>query len=195
MSPKREETIRNDRIDEWRDRGTISDYLTRRSFLKAAASLGAAGAGICFAAANSVSADEGEVGRVTLDALLLTYVSSPLGSLGFSSAKLTNSYGTTLRLRSIGNSPILLDGKIPVQAEVFTTGTGPNRVKYRQSSSHQVEHGIGADSVLGRLTGSETPTSMARSTDWTRRRGRSYPGSREPEGLLRESAARLPSSA
>src|SRR5258706_9682416 len=80
--------------------------VTRRRFIRNAA-LGAVGAAFAASGVESAFAG-GNVGHITLDALLITYFGSPLGTSGSVRYTFRPNYSMTLGLRSMNNPDIAL---------------------------------------------------------------------------------------
>lgn len=105
---------------------TEKQKASRRNFIRKAA-IGAAATGAALAVKGGVggsgnaAAQSGQNGNVTVDAVLLTYISSPDGSVGSSTLTLSSTFSNTLRLSaaasaslSIGTSSSFTNGAITI---------------------------------------------------------------------------------
>ncbi|HXG65966.1 MAG TPA: carboxypeptidase-like regulatory domain-containing protein [Blastocatellia bacterium] len=116
-------------------RGEEDVRMPRRSFIHNAV-VGVAGAPLLLAGAGGAPAGGGESGQITLDALLLTYFSAPLGALSSSSWTVTESYSTSFRLKALADTTLTLKASVPEGEERFGDPA------FKQSRSTQVNRGI-----------------------------------------------------
>ena len=89
--------------------------LSRRNFIRNAA-IGTVGTASMLGAKSAFAATK-DSGEVTLDALLISYVSPPLGTAGTSVWTPQTKYTTTVSLRSLANPDILLRSRITPDQE------------------------------------------------------------------------------
>ena len=109
-------------------RRTTPTRLSRRSFIRNAA-IGGTGAAFMLGISKSASAAAKDSGEVTLDALLISYVSPPLGTAGTSLWTPLTPYTTTLTLRSLADPDILLRARITPDQERINSVAQTHSVK------------------------------------------------------------------
>jgi hypothetical protein len=116
-------------------RVTAASPLSRRRFIRNAA-VGAAGAAAMLGGA-SVASGAGERGEVTLDALLITYMSSALDADGTAWYELGRAYTSTLRLGATSSPDMELKAGVPAARETIWLGT-----RFGQTASGRVRGAI-----------------------------------------------------
>ena len=109
---------------------------SRRSFIRNAAA-GVAGAAVGLSSANRVLGAIKDSGEVTLDGLLITYFSAPLGTDGSASYTFLTPYSTTLGFRSLAAPDLTL---------IASVSDGDQRINPRsavaQAESRKVDNAI-----------------------------------------------------
>jgi hypothetical protein len=116
--------------------GARRELVSRRRFVRSIA-IGAAGTGLAFAGGRSASAAGKDSGEVTLDAILISYVSAPIGATGSSSWTPQPPYTTTFSLRSLANPNISLRARIFADEEGIN-----NRAVVAQAQSEKIQDAI-----------------------------------------------------
>jgi hypothetical protein len=109
---------------------------SRRDFIRNAA-VGAAGAALAFSNADGVMAASKESGIITLDAILVTYMSATIGANGSSTWRFNNNYANTLRIGSVENPNLSFKAKVPAREEKVFVGHNA-----RQTESAAVDGAI-----------------------------------------------------
>lgn len=110
--------------------------LSRRSFIRNAA-IGGTGAALMLGGSKNASAAAKDSGEVTLDALLISYVSPPLGTVGTSLWTPLTPYTTTLTVRSLANQDISLRARVAPDQESIN-----GRAVVAQTQSERIEGAI-----------------------------------------------------
>lgn len=109
---------------------------SRRSFIRNAA-IGGTGAALMLGGSKNASAAAKDSGEVTLDALLISYVSPPLGTVGTSLWTPLTPYTTTLTVRSLANQDISLRARVAPDQESIN-----GRAIVAQTQSERIEGAI-----------------------------------------------------
>lgn len=114
--------------------------ISRRRFLRGAA-LGAAAAGAALAMGDGEAlAQTEDTGDVTLDGLMLTYIASPLGSIGSASWTVQKSNTHTMRVVAAANRTLSIKSDFNVDiTETFSVG---GSTEFRQSAGTSVTNSI-----------------------------------------------------
>ncbi|HSO76471.1 MAG TPA: hypothetical protein VLU47_16685 [Blastocatellia bacterium] len=110
--------------------------MSRRSFIRNAA-IGGTGAALMPGGSKNASAAAKDSGEVTLDALLISYVSPPLGTVGTSLWTPLTPYTTTLTVRSLANQDISLRARVAPDQESIN-----GRAVVAQTQSERIEGAI-----------------------------------------------------
>ncbi len=111
--------------------------ISRRRFIRdAAIGAAAAGAAIALKGGKSVLAQSSESGQVTVDAIMLSYIASPLGSVASSTNTYTKNNATTVRLTAASNR------SLSIGANASILGFSVGSTTYRQTNSTSVTDGI-----------------------------------------------------
>src|SRR5262249_1404193 len=136
---------------ELEKREATKKALSRRKFVRNAA-IGAAAAGAALTlkggagGSDDALAQSGtEDGTGTIDATLITYVSSPAGSVGNSSLTLTDTFSSTFRLSAAANASLSIGTSSTFTFGSFTSTTGRT---FNQSVSAQVTDAITINSTF-----------------------------------------------
>ncbi|MEK6302759.1 MAG: carboxypeptidase-like regulatory domain-containing protein [Acidobacteriota bacterium] len=120
------------------DRATKAEEVSRRKFIHSAA-MGAAAIGATIALKGSgVLAQTGESGQVEVDAIMLSYVASPLGSIASTTNTYQKSHATTIKLTATQNTALTLSASVSTFGN-FSIG-GSNT--YRQTNSTSATNAI-----------------------------------------------------
>jgi len=111
--------------------------MSRRKFIREAAiGAAAAGAAIALKGGNSVLAQSSESGQVTVDAMMLSYIASPLGSVASSTNTFTKNNATTVRLTAASNR------SLSIGASASILGFNVGSTTFRQTNSNSVTDAI-----------------------------------------------------
>jgi hypothetical protein len=114
-----------------------SKGISRRKFIRnAAIGAAAAGATVALKGRKSVLAQSGESGQVTVDAIMLSYVASPIGSVASSTNTYSKNNATTVRLTAASNR------SLSIGANASILGFNVGSTTYRQTNSTSVTDGI-----------------------------------------------------
>jgi hypothetical protein len=109
---------------------------SRRTFIRNAAA-GVAGAAVALSGAEGVLAAIKDSGEVTLDGLLITYFSAPLGTSGSASYTFTTAYTATLGFVSLANPDISLRAGISDDQQRINGGS-----LIAQTESRKIDNAI-----------------------------------------------------
>lgn len=132
--------------------------IDRRRFLGTTAA-GIAGLALPLAHAEKAFAAH-ENAQVTLDAILITILSAPLGSVGSSSWTVTSSFASTFSLQAAANSSLTLTASVtdsfgnPVGTGTFKQGGGST---FTQSNSSQVTNAITINNMTSFMAATPAP--------------------------------------
>jgi hypothetical protein len=118
------------------DREATGRRMPRRAFMRSATA-GAAGLALSLGSAGRALAGVKDSGEVTLDALLITYFSPPLGTLSSAFYTFETAYTTTIGLRSLANPDITLKARISAGQERINGASA-----IRQAMSAEVKNGM-----------------------------------------------------
>lgn len=135
LNPRSEETPDDDPAREG------PHGISRRGFLRNAA-LGTAAAGAAFAlgGVGEALAQTEDSGDVTVDGVMLTYVASPVGSIGSSTWTIAKSHANTMTVVGTQNRGISISSDINVGiTDTFSVG---GSTTFRQNSSTTLSNGI-----------------------------------------------------
>jgi hypothetical protein len=109
---------------------------SRRTFIRNAAA-GVAGATVVLSGADCALGAIKDSGEITLDGLLITYFSAPVGTDGSASYTFTTAYTTTISLRSLANPDVSLRASISEDEQRIN-----GRSVFAQAESRKVENAI-----------------------------------------------------
>jgi len=127
----------------------ISQPVSRRHFIRSAA-VGTLGTALAIGA-EDVLAGSKESGEIVLDALMITYFSAPLGTIGSASWTIETAYTTSLRLGAVAQPELLFKGSVPEDEQRVLRNTF-----VKQTQSIQVKNAV---TLLPRPSQNESFTS------------------------------------